>query len=99
MSQEITSIAVKMLLKFLTVKNSKIAGIAKIFFIPRTAWISVIGDKIVRGFMKYMRLGEDVQIFSSVMNHGTATKISSTVTNRCLAQISSDVAGSGMEKI
>ena len=77
----------------------KIVAIVRVCTCQKTAWTSVIGVKTVLGFMKCMRQGVDVQIFSSVTNPGIATKTSSIVTNACLVLTSSGVAVSDMVKI
>lgn len=99
MSQATILIAPKMHSKFSIAKNSKIAVIARVFFIQKTVWIFAIGDRIVPGSTKSMRQVGDAPISFSAMNHGTAIKNSSTVISACSVPIFSDVVASGMGKM
>lgn len=99
MSQATISIAQKMHLRFSIAKNWRIAAIARVFFTQKTAWISAIGDRIVPGSTKSMRQAVGAPISFSAMNHGIATKNSSTVINACSVLIFLGVVVSNMEKM
>lgn len=99
MSLETTSMHRKILWRFLTLVDSRIADIARAFFIQKTVWIIVIGVKIVHGCTRYTQHDAVAQICSSAMNHGTAIKISSIVISVCLVLIFLLAAASVTEKM